>query len=106
MTIKPWSKLHSTPQAMSSTRAPCRRIGTEEAFAVPKWLDAMSSFAVDGSEASEVRFLRFVQSIDEWRHVLMGFAHRLRIMDASAVDMLLLNATKPGVQSFAPAHAL
>jgi len=105
MTIKPSSELHSTPQAMSSTRAPCRRIATEEAFAVPKWLDAMSGLAVDGSEASEVRFLRFVQSIGEWRRGLMDFAHRLRIMDECDVDMHVLSLTTPGVQSFAPDQA-
>src|SRR5882757_1027530 len=105
MTIKPSSELHSTPQAMSSTRAPCRRIATEEAFAVPTWLDAMSSLSVDGSEANEVRFLRFVQSIGEWRQGLIDFDHRLKIMDDCGVDMHLLSLTTPGVQSFAPDQA-
>ena len=105
MRIRPPSESTSTHQTRSSSHLPCRRIATEEAFAVPTWLDAMSGLAVDGSEASEVKFLRFVQSIGEWRQGLINFTHRLKIMDECGVDMHLLSLTTPGVQSFAPDQA-
>jgi 5-carboxyvanillate decarboxylase len=81
------------------------KIATEEAFAIPEWLDAMGQIPMEGPEASEVRFLRFVQSIEAWRKGLTDFSHRLAIMDECGVDMHLLSLTTPGVQSFAPDQA-
>ncbi|WP_190304698.1 amidohydrolase family protein [Pseudomonas chlororaphis] len=78
------------------------KIATEEAFAVPEWQVAMSKLSLQGPEANEVKFLNFVQSVDEWRIGLTDFSHRLNIMDRYGVDMHLLSLTTPGVQSFAP----
>lgn len=82
-----------------------RKIATEEAFAIPEWLDAMAQVPMEGGEAAEVRFLRFVQAVEEWRVGLVDFDRRLAIMDEHGVDMHLLSLTTPGVQSFAPDHA-
>ena len=82
-----------------------RRIATEEAFAIPEWLDTMAKVPMEGAEANEVRFLRFVQAVEEWRVGLIDFKHRLAIMDENGVDMHLLSLTTPGVQSFAPDQA-
>lgn len=81
------------------------KIATEEAFAIPEWQEAMREIPMEGPEANEVRFLRFVQSVDDWRIGLVDFKHRLAIMDACGVDMHLLSLTTPGVQSFQPDRA-
>ncbi|WP_425644318.1 amidohydrolase family protein [Agrobacterium leguminum] len=81
------------------------KIATEEAFAIPEWQEAMREVPQEGPEANEVRFLRFVQSVDDWRIGLTNFAHRLSVMDACGVDMHLLSLTTPGVQSFQPDRA-
>lgn len=81
------------------------KIATEEAFAIPEWQEAMKDVPMEGPEANEVRFLRFVQSVDQWRIGLVDFDHRLKIMDACGVDMHLLSLTTPGVQSFSPDRA-
>ena len=82
-----------------------RRIATEEAFAIPEWLAAMEEIPEQGPEANEVRFLRFVRSVEEWRVGLTDFDHRLRVMDAAGIDMHLLSLTTPGVQALAPDRA-
>ena len=82
-----------------------RRIATEEAFAIPEWLDAMKQVPMEGPEANEVRFLRFVQSVEAWRQGLIDFPHRLAVMDEHGVDLHLLSLTTPGVQSFEPDEA-
>ena len=94
--------LSPTAQADAPYRRdrPHRIIATEEAFAIPEWLDAMRGISPEGPEASEVRFLRFVQSVEDWRRGLTDFSHRLAIMDECGVDMHLLSLTTPGVQSF------
>lgn len=76
------------------------KIATEEAFAIPEWMDAMDQIPMEGSEANEVGFLRFVRSIEDWRTGLTDFSQRLAIMDECDVDMHLLSLTTPGVQSF------
>lgn len=81
------------------------KIATEEAFAIPEWQEAMREIPMEGPEANEVRFLRFVQSVEQWRVGLTDFEYRLRDMDAHGVDMHLLSLTTPGVQSFAPDRA-
>jgi 2,3-dihydroxybenzoate decarboxylase len=81
------------------------KIATEEAFAIPEWQAAMREVPMEGPEANEVRFLRFVQSVDHWRIGLTDFDARLAEMDAAGVDMHLLSLTTPGVQSFAPDRA-
>jgi 2,3-dihydroxybenzoate decarboxylase len=93
-----WAKVRKEKRSMF-------KIATEEAFAIPEWQEAMREIPMEGPEANEVRFLRFVQSVDAWRVGLTDFPHRLKEMDANGVDMHLLSLTTPGVQSFAPDRA-
>jgi 2,3-dihydroxybenzoate decarboxylase len=87
-------------------RSQVRMVATEEAFALPEWLAAMAELPMTGPDANEAKFLRFVQSVAEWRVGLVDFEQRLKVMDETGVDVHLLSLTTPGVQSFAPGPAI
>lgn len=78
----------------------CKRIPTEEAFAVPEQFDAMRKVLADTTEYHPDLYL--------WRRTLSGGVihdrlldlddERIEIMDAAGIDTALLSLTSTGVQ--------
>ena len=74
-------------------------IATEEAFAIPEYLEAFMKVAAT-SKSSGIRVPALILGRKEMRSRLCDIDVRLAEMDANGVDMHLMSLTSPGVQIF------
>jgi 2,3-dihydroxybenzoate decarboxylase len=75
-------------------------IATEEAFAIPEWIEAMRELPRSGPEADEVDVFHLLSGFPGLHERLTNTQLRLDTMDATGVDMHLLGPVSPGVQMF------
>lgn len=97
MAVDPRANSANSPSAKTY-----RRIGTEEAFAIPEQLAALRVLSQSNWHNLDLNLLR--RSTDPEGPIYKGLVdlgeERLRIMDENGVDMHLLSLTSPGVQCF------
>ncbi len=98
MAVDPRSEPASPPGAKASRR----RIGTEEAFAIPEQMAALRAIGESTWRNLDLNLLR--RSTDPagptYKSLVDLGEERLRVMDENGVDMHLLSLTSPGVQCF------
>ena len=86
-----------------------RRIATEETFAIPEYLEAMTE-AVTNDPGFEPGWLDYVSGEFPFynkviRQIVDFDGERLEIMDAAGIDVAVLSLWSPGVQNFGTAQA-
>jgi predicted TIM-barrel fold metal-dependent hydrolase len=75
-----------------------RVIAVEEAYATESWIGELAALSPPPGEQPEQDFMNLVAANSEMRRALVDFDLRLRVMDASGVDVHLLSFTAPGMQ--------